>query len=124
MDIQEIAGLVSAQVLYEPEAPRSADITSAVAADLMSEVMVGTADGSLIITGLMNPQVIRTAEMVNAAAVLFVRGKKIPDQVMSLASDSSVAVMRTDLMMFEACGVLFREGLKPGRRYISCPEGE
>ena len=71
MDIQEIAGLVSAQVLYEPEAPRSADITSAVAADLMSEVMVGTADGSLIITGLMNPQVIRTAEMVNAAAVLY-----------------------------------------------------
>lgn len=118
MDIQEIAGLVSAQVLYEPETSGPADITHAVAADLMSEVMVGTADGSLIITGLMNPQVIRTAEMMNAAAVLFVRGKKVPDPVMDLAEDRSVTVLRTELTMFEASGILFREGMLSGRQAV------
>ncbi|MGI6205804.1 MAG: DRTGG domain-containing protein [Anaerovoracaceae bacterium] len=116
MDIQKLAGLVSAQVLYEPEKTGQVDITRAVAADLMSEVMVGTADGSLIITGLMNPQVIRTAEMMNVTAVLFVRGKKVPDPVMDLAQESSVTVLSTNLSMFEACGILFREGVSSGRQ--------
>ena len=64
MNINEIAKTVSAEILFQSETCRDKNIEYAVAADLMSEVMIGTVDGSLIVTGLMNPQVIRTAEMM------------------------------------------------------------
>ena len=75
MDIAKIAETVSAEIIYRAENSSDLDITGAVAADLMSEVMLDTEEGSLIITGLINPQVIRTAEMLDIYAVLFIREK-------------------------------------------------
>lgn len=115
MNINEIAKTVSAEILFESDTCRGKEIQYAVAADLMSEVMIGTVDGSLIVTGLMNPQVIRTAEMMNSAAVLFIRGKKIPEQVMDLAKDREVTVLSSECTMFEACGRLYGEGILSGR---------
>ncbi len=115
MNINEIAKTVSAEILFESDVCRDKDIQFAVAADLMSEVMIGTVDGSLIVTGLMNPQVIRTAEMMNASAVLFVRGKKIPEQVMDLAKDREVTVLSSSCTMFDACGKLYESGILSGR---------
>ncbi len=115
MTINEIAKTVSAEILFESSVCQDSDIQYAVAADLMSEVMLGTVDGSLIVTGLMNPQVIRTAEMMNAIAVLFVRGKKIPDQVMELAQDRNVTLLSSGCTMFEACGLLYSGGILSGR---------
>ncbi len=115
MNINEIAKTVSAEILFQSETCRDKNIEYAVAADLMSEVMIGTVDGSLIVTGLMNPQVIRTAEMMNATAVLFIRGKKIPEQVMDLAKDREVTVLSSACTMFEACGLLYGRGILSGR---------
>lgn len=115
MNIDQIAEAVSAKVIYEADVCRDRDIASAVAADLMSEVMLGTVDGSIIVTGLINPQVIRTAEMMNASAVLFVRGKKINDQIIDLARDRGVTVLSSGCTMYEACGRLYSGGIKSGR---------
>ena len=115
MNINEIAKTVSAEILFESSVCHEKDIQYAVAADLMSEVMLGTVDGSLIVTGLMNPQVIRTAEMMNATAVLFIRGKKIPEQVMELAQDRDVTILSSRCTMFEACGLLYGGGIISGR---------
>ncbi len=70
MDIAKIMETVDAEILFGAENFNELDITKAVAADLMSEVMLDTEEGSLIITGLINPQVIRSAEMLDVYAVL------------------------------------------------------
>ncbi len=70
MDIAKIVETLDAEILFGAENFSGLDITKAVAADLMSEVMLGTEEGSLIITGLINPQVIRSAEMLDIYAVL------------------------------------------------------
>ena len=115
MDIAKIAETVSAEIIYRAENSSDIDITGAVAADLMSEVMLDTEEGSLIITGLINPQVIRTAEMLEIYAVLFIRGKNIPESIIELAQDRGVTVMRTEATMFEACGKLYSAGIVSGQ---------
>jgi predicted transcriptional regulator len=115
MKLNEIVETISAEIIYESDICRNQEILYAVAADLMSEVMIDTKDGSLIITGLINPQVIRTAEMMNAYAVLFVRDKDIPDNITELAKNREVTVMKTACTMFEACGRLYSAGLVDGQ---------
>ena len=115
MDIAKIVETLDAEILFGAENFSGLDITKAVAADLMSEVMLGTEEGSLIITGLINPQVIRSAEMLDIYAVLFVRGKNIPENILDLAADRGVTVLRTAMTRFEACGRLYEAGLAAGQ---------
>ena len=115
MDIAKIMETVDAEILFGAENFNELDITKAVAADLMSEVMLDTEEGSLIITGLINPQVIRSAEMLDVYAVLFVRDKSIPANILELAADRGVTVLRTPLTMFEACGQLDVAGVSAGQ---------
>lgn len=115
MKFEEIVEKTSADVLFRSDQCRDREIEHAVAADLMSEVMVGTVDDSLIITGLINAQVVRTAEMMNVCAVLFVRGKDVPEAIVDLAKDRDVTVMRTNLTMFEVCGILYEAGMASGQ---------
>lgn len=115
MDIAKIVETLNAEILSRAENAGELDLTKAVAADLMSEVMLDTEEGSLIITGLINPQVIRSAEMLDIYAVLFVRGKNIPQNILDLAADRGVTVLRTPMTMFEACGRLYEAGLTAGQ---------
>ena len=100
MDIAKIVETLDAEILFGAENFSGLDITKAVAADLMSEV---------------NPQVIRSAEMLDIYAVLFVRGKNIPENILDLAADRGVTVLRTAMTMFEACGRLYEAGLAAGQ---------
>ncbi len=79
--------------------------------DLMSDVLAFIKPGSLLLTGLTNPQVIRTAEMADIKAVCFVRGKKPDRETVELAKSKNIPLLLTDLPMFEACGKLYKEGL-------------
>ena len=79
--------------------------------DLMSDVLAFIKSGSLLLTGLTNPQVIRTAEMADIKAVCFVRGKKPDRETVELAKSKNIPLLSTDLPMFEACGKLYKEGL-------------
>ena len=116
MEIAKIADVIRAEIIYGADNYRELDITKAVAADLMSEVMLGTEGGSLIITGLINPQVVRTAKMLDIFAVLFIRGKRIPETILELAKDRNITVLRTEMTMFEVCGRLYSEGIAPGQQ--------
>lgn len=115
MKLREIIELLSVELVYEPEEKNTENIVYAVAADLMSDIMLDTRDGSVLITGLMNQQVIRTAEMVNSHTIIFVRGKEIPPGVIELAKDKKITVLRSDCTMFETCGKLYQAGLIGGQ---------
>ena len=112
MKISEIARVLDAHVLC-CEDKLSSEVYSACGSDMMSDVLAYVKNQAVLITGLVNPQVIRTAEMMDMRCVVFVRSKRPTDEMLKLAEESGIVVMASDLRMFEACGRLYSGGLKP-----------
>ncbi|MFO7889086.1 MAG: transcriptional regulator [bacterium] len=88
------------------------EITMIKASDLMSDVLTSCKPGSLLITGLVNTQSVRTAEIVELAAVMYVRGKKPSQETIKLADSRNVSLLCTEYSMFKVCGILYSNGLK------------
>jgi hypothetical protein len=110
MRISEITSLLEAELHTSNHDP-DLDIYSACGADLMSDVMAFSKENAMMITGLVNPQVIRTAEMMDIRVVVFVRGKKPQGCMVAMAEEKGIAVLSTALPMFSACGRLYRHGI-------------
>ncbi|MDR0555336.1 MAG: hypothetical protein LBG76_11165 [Treponema sp.] len=90
------------------------EVASACGADLMSDVMAFVKDRVLLLTGLVNPQVIRTAELLDIHCIIFVRGKSPSRDMIDMAEESNIILGGTKLPMFLACGRLYEAGLKAG----------
>ena len=90
------------------------EIVSACGADLMSDVMAFVKERVLLLTGLVNPQVIRTAELLDIQAIIFVRGKVPSMDMIEMAKESGIILCGTKLPMFVSCGKLYESGLKQG----------
>ncbi|MFA6938571.1 MAG: DRTGG domain-containing protein [Treponema sp.] len=90
----------------------SKEVKTACGSDMMSDVMAFYHDGGILLTGLMNVQVIRTAILMDIDAVCFVRGKEPNEEMIDLAKDNNIVVFKTTLPMFPACGKLFASGIK------------
>lgn len=111
MKLNEIVNLLDAELLVEC-ADRSIDFSTACGADLMSDVIAYVKESNIVLlTGLINPQVVRTAEMMDIKAIIFVRGKNPGAQIVDLARDKDIAVISTRHTMFEACGRLYSAGI-------------
>ena len=113
MKISKMQELLNAEVLCGEE-HLGDHVYSACGSDMMSDVLAFVKDQGLLITGLVNPQVVRTAEMMDMRAILFVRGKTPTPEILKLAEQSEMVVMSTALRMFEACGLIYESGLKGG----------
>ena len=87
------------------------EVRSACASDFMSDVLAYVKDQGLLLTGMVNPQVVRTAEMMDMKCIVFVRGKLPGPDIVELARERDIVVMRSELRMFVACGLLYRSGL-------------
>jgi len=87
------------------------EIQMGCGADLMSDVLAFTHDGTLLMSGLTNPQVVRTAEMAGIKAIIFVRGKLPPPETVALAEEKGIPLLASKYTMFETCGRLYRAGL-------------
>ena len=90
------------------------EVSSACGADLMSDVMAFVKDRVLLLTGLVNPQVIRTAELLDIHCIIFVRGKVPSRDMIEMAEQSEIILGGTKLPMFLSCGKLYEAGLKTG----------
>lgn len=112
MKIQEIVKVLEATVLCCPENLDQV-IEFAFASDLMSDVLTIDNDGILLITGLANPQSIRTAEMLDINCILYVRNKMITAEMIELAQDKGITLLECHYSMFRASGILFDTGIKP-----------
>lgn len=109
MKLSEIIKILDAELLNDGDT--GMEIMSACGSDLMSDVMAYVKENVLLLTGLVSPQVIRTAEMMDIRVVVFVRGK-IPGQaILDLASEKGIIIMSTRSPMFIACGKLYSTGL-------------
>jgi predicted transcriptional regulator len=112
MTLDDIRKILEARVIVGNDL-MSQDVIMACGSDLMSDVLSFVKSGSLLLTGLTNPQVVRTAEMADLAAICFVRGKKPDEDTIKIAEAKNIPLLTTPLPMFESCGRLWREGL-PG----------
>lgn len=113
MNVQEIKDILKAEV-HCAEEFLTREVHTACGSDMMSDVLAFVKDQSVLLTGLVNPQVIRTAEMMDMVCVVFVRGKKPDENMIELARERSIVVLSTGYRMFTACGLLYEGGLKGG----------
>ena len=107
-DIKEILGaevICGADLLDTP-------VNAACGSDMMSDVLAFVKEQAVLLTGLVNPQVVRTAEMMDMHCIIFVRGKTPDEQIIELAKDRDIVLMTTGMRMFSACGKLYEAGLK------------
>jgi hypothetical protein len=112
MKIREVMDALQGRMLLDNHGPDE-EIPRGGAADLMSDVLAFGSEGMMLLTGLTNPQVVRTAEMVGINVIVFVRDKTPPPETLELARDSGITLIRTAFTMYEACGRLYAQGL-PG----------
>ena len=114
MKIKTLQKLIDAKVLCCEEG-LDKEVYSAFGCDLMSDVLAFVSDQAVLLTGLVNPQVIRTAVMMDMSCIVFVRSKTPSDEMLALARESGIVVMSTDKTMYTSCGVLYSNGLVDNR---------
>lgn len=113
MTIKQVMETLDAELLT-PEADLTREVHAACGSDMMSDVLAYVKDQAVLVTGLNNPQVVRTADMMDMICIVFVRGKKPDGAILQLAVDRGIAVLATKLPMFAACGLLYEKGLRGG----------
>lgn len=119
MTIGKIADLLSARVLAGDDL-LDTQVCSACGSDMMSDVLAYVKNQAVLLTGLVNTQVVRTASMMDMSCIVFVRSKTPGDDILALAREYGIAVLGTDLRMYDACGILYSNGL--GANPTQCHE--
>ncbi|TDO86110.1 hypothetical protein DFR79_11523 [Halanaerobium saccharolyticum] len=114
MNLKTVKSLLKTETIFEePGGKDDFEVKNACGADLMSDVLAFSNEKTLLLTGLTNPQVVRTAEMVGIKVIIFVRGKEPQIETISLANQLNIFLYSTDKPLFEACGLLYKSGIGP-----------
>ena len=114
MKISTIKDLLEAEVICCEE-ELGEHVYSACGSDMMSDVLAYVKDQAVLLTGLVNSQVIRTAEMMDMKCVVFVRAKNPTAEMISLAQESGIVLLASKKRLYEACGILYSNGLVGNR---------
>ncbi len=110
MKLSTLTELLDAKVISGEE-NIGRHVYSACGSDMMSDVLAYVKDQAVLLTGLVNSQVVRTAEMMDMVCIVFVRSKKPTDEMIELAKEHGLVLMTTDKRMYDACGILYSAGL-------------
>ncbi len=116
MKLRKVLEVIEGKVISK-DVDLDLEVTTGGGADLMSDVLAFANEGMLLMTGLTNPQVIRTAEMAGTAAIVFVRGKIPPPETIALAEQKGIPLLASKYTMFETCGRLYVAGLPAHRLF-------
>jgi predicted transcriptional regulator len=123
MRLEEVVKLIYGRVLTD-DVDWHAEVEGGCGADLMSDVLASVQPNAILLTGLCNPQVVRTAQMADVAAIVFVRGKMPTQDVIDLANEEKIPLITTPYGMFELCGRLYKAGLPSLERRIASEQDE
>jgi predicted transcriptional regulator len=110
LKLSEIKEILNADVIVGEE-KLDIEVKTAFGADLMSDVLAFAKAGSLLLTGLTNAQVVRTAHVLDIAAIILVRGKKPPVETVSMAKNLQIPILTTKYILFETAGRLYAKGI-------------
>jgi len=114
MKLHELATVIEGTIVMGGESP-DVVIDRAFAADLLSDVLALTEERTTLVTGMVNPQVMRVVEILNVTAVIVVRGKVPPPSMLDYAERLSVPIVTTSKTMFETCGLMYAHGVRACR---------
>ena len=117
MNVKELISLIDGH-LYNDSADLSREVLGGCGADLMSDVLTSIQPEAVLLTGLCNPQVVRTSVMADVAAIILVRGKTPPHETIKLAEQERIALISSPFGMFELCGRLYAAGLQSLERPV------
>ena len=115
MKLSQVKEILNARIMCGEEF-MDREVKSACGCDLMSDVLAFVKDKALLLTGLINPQVIRTAEMMDIETIVFVRGKEPDDSIIGMAKMKDMTLMSTDYPLYIASGMLYSNGLYPDNK--------
>lgn len=115
MTVQQMADLLNAKVLVGGE-HMDRVVESACGSDLMSDVLAFVKEKTALITGLTNPHVLRTAEMLDIVCIIFARGKIPDEEMLEQAAEQDLVILCTDKTIYTTCGILYAEGLRGTER--------
>ncbi len=113
MKISEIKEILEAELICGEEFLDN-DVFTACGSDMMSDVLAYVKEQAVLLSGLVNPQVVRTAEMMDMRCIVFVRGKRPDFDMIELAQQRDIVLLGTKYEMFTSCGLLYKNGLKGG----------
>lgn len=113
MKVKDIVDILEGSIVYG-EDYLDRDVYRACGSDMMSDVLAFVKEQAVLLTGLVNPQVVRTAEMMDMKCIVFVRGKSPDIGMINLAEEREIVLIKTDLEMFTSCGLLYEHGLRGG----------
>ena len=113
MKISEIKSILNAELICGEEFIEN-EVHTACGSDMMSDVLAYVKEQAVLLSGLVNPQVVRTAEMMDMKCIVFVRGKEPDEDMIELAIERDIVLLSTKLEMFTSCGLLYKNGLKGG----------
>lgn len=111
MKLKQVQQILDASIITPQPDWEEIEVFSACGSDLMSDVLAFVKDQALLLTGLVNPQVIRTAEMMDIKIIVFVRGKEPGEDIISLAEKLGMVIFSTENPLYIACGKLYANGL-------------
>ena len=111
MTLEQIKNLLGCQVLT-PEFDLSNEVSTVLASDGMSEILAFHSPGALMVTGLTNIQSVRTADIADVRAIVYIRGKRVNEKAIDLARQKKIPILATKLGMFDVCGILREHGMK------------
>ncbi len=111
MNLREVIKLAEGILLTE-ELDTNLHIKGGYGADLMSDVLAASRPDAVLLTGLTNPQVVRTAQIAEFRAIIFVRGKQPQPETLRIASQENIPLITSPFGMFELCGRLHNAGLQ------------
>lgn len=112
MNLLDVKTILGAESITGEDLLEKTEVISACGSDLLSDVLAFAKEKALLLTGLTNPQVIRTAEINDLVGILFVRGKRPPQETVNLAKIKELPLLTTIYPLFETCGILYGAGLK------------
>lgn len=110
MKLSDVLQIIDGRLITE-DADLDIEVQMGCGADLMSDVLAFTHAGTLLLTGLTNPQVVRTADMAGIKAIVFVRGKLPPVETIALAQEKGIPLIASKYTLYETCGRLYKAGL-------------
>ncbi|HAZ05558.1 MAG TPA: hypothetical protein DCY58_03740 [Acetobacterium sp.] len=111
MKLSQVRDLLDAVVL-SGESHLEEEVHSGFGCDLMSDVLCFAREDAILLTGLVNKQVLNTADMANMNSIIFVRDKMPSQEMIDMARERNLLVMSTKYILFESCGILYSNGLK------------
>jgi predicted transcriptional regulator len=110
LKLRDVKDILDAEVIVGEE-NLDMEVRTAFGADLMSDVLAFAKSGSLLLTGLTNTQVIRTANVLDIAAIILVRAKQPSSETIALARELKIPILTTKYILFETAGRLYAKGI-------------